>query len=298
MKFKFSTERKGEASVLSLTLIEAWFPILSIGLVASLGALSTYALATFLASLVFIGLLALNGRLGRLWQNRAQFDLWMTAFWITLLFSLVFLGLQTTTAGNMAVILFLQVLFAYLYFHVLGRQPLSLFHSLGALLMMIGAILVLFPEDFKLNIGDGLVLAAAMVAPIANRFQQRARLHVDSLTLLGFRNLVAFPVLLGLAWWLEGLPDWSSIQSVWLPLLIVGVLILGLSKWLWVEALHRISITKTSALAAMTPLFTLVLAYFWLDELPTWSQMLGVIPILIGGILITRPALPPAVPQE
>ena len=286
---RFSTERKGEASVVSLTLIEAWFPILSLGLVASLGALTSYALATGLAAAVFVVLLLVKGRFKRLWQLDAQFDLWMTAFWITLLFSLVFIGLSSTTAGNMAVILFLQVLFSYLYFNVFGRQPMGWLHTLGALLMTLGALLVLFPEDFKLNLGDAFVLAAAMVAPIANRYQQRARRLVDSLTLLGFRNMVAFPVLLALAWWWEGAPNWSSVQAVWLPLLVVGVVILGLSKWFWVEALHRISITKTSALAALTPLFTLILAYYWLGESPSLQQWLGVVPILLGGLLITRP---------
>lgn len=287
-----SQQRKGEASVLALTLIEGWFPILSLGLVATLGALTSYALATFLATITFLVLLFWQGKLHHLFDKAARFDLWMTAFWITLLFSLVFLGLQTTTAGNMAVILFLQVLFAYIYFNVLGKQPMGWMHSLGAMLMTVGALLVLFPEEFKLNIGDGLVLLAAMVAPIANRFQQRARARVDSLVLLGFRNLVALPVLLVLAWLFDGLPDWQAIHQAWWSLLIVGVLILGLSKWLWVEALHRISITKTSALAAMSPLFTLVLAYFWLNEVPTLQQMLGVLPIILGGILITRPGDP------
>jgi drug/metabolite transporter (DMT)-like permease len=284
-----SRQRQGEASVVLLTLIEAWFPILSLQLVADLGPLSSYALAALLAASVFVCLLGVQGRVHCLWQGKARFDLWMTAFWITLLFTLVFWGLQTTTAGNMAVILFLQVLFAYLYFHVLGRQPMSFGHSLGAFLMTLGAVFVLFPENFRLNSGDGLVLLAALIAPLANYHQQRARRHVDSITLLGFRNLVAFPVLFVLASIVEGLPSWEALAAHWLSLLLLGVGIFGFSKWLWVEALHRISITKTSALASLTPVFTLVFAYFWLNESPSLQQCLGVIPILLGGILITRP---------
>jgi drug/metabolite transporter (DMT)-like permease len=42
-------------------------------------------------------------------------------------------------------------------------------------------------------------------------------------------------------------------------------------------------------MAALMPLFTLVLAYLFLDELPSLRQMLGIMPILVGGWLITRP---------
>ena len=64
---------------------------------------------------------------------------------------------------------------------------------------------------------------------------------------------------------------------------------MGLSKIFWVEAIYRISITKASALAALIPVFTIIFAYFTLGETPTMTQLLGIIPVLGGGYLITRP---------
>lgn len=283
-----SSQRQGEASVLSLSFIDAWFPILALGLVGLLGALTTYALVTSLATTFFVLILLYQRRLSDLLNRDARRNLLMSALGITILFVLVFLGLQYTTAGNMAVILFLQVLFAYLYFNVLGREPMSLWHSFGASLMTVGALMVLFPEEFRLNMGDVLILAAAAIAPFANRYQQRARKQVDAVTLLAFRNLFALPFLWLLALSFEGVPILAMLQQAWLPLLLVGLLIMGFSKLLWIEAIHRISITKTSALAAFSPVFTLLLAYWVLNETPTLQQMLGVVPILLGGLLITR----------
>ena len=63
---------------------------------------------------------------------------------------------------------------------------------------------------------------------------------------------------------------------------------LGLAKIFWIEALHRISITKLSAMASMIPLFTLVFSYFILDEIPTPFQLFGAFLIVVGSVFITR----------
>jgi len=42
-------------------------------------------------------------------EREGKKDLLLTIFWITLIFTLVFIGLQYTTVANMAVIIFLQV---------------------------------------------------------------------------------------------------------------------------------------------------------------------------------------------
>lgn len=62
------------------------------------------------------------------------------------------------------------------------------------------------------------------------------------------------------------------------------------SKLMWIEALHRISITKLSAMFALVPMMTLIFAYFFLDEVPQFRQVLGIVPILLGGYLLTRPS--------
>ena len=62
-------------------------------------------------------------------KNRAAYkDLLMTSFLITTIFTLIFIGMRYTTAGNMAVIVFLQVLFSYLFFNVLGKEKMDRTH--------------------------------------------------------------------------------------------------------------------------------------------------------------------------
>jgi drug/metabolite transporter (DMT)-like permease len=284
-----SKEREGELMVLLLCVLESWFPILSIISITLVGALYSYAFIITIATAALLALLINRKESASLFHKAAQKDLLFTSFFITLLFLLVFLGLRYTTAGNMAVIIFLQLAFSYLYFNVFGSERLMPLHTKGALIMGFGAILMLLPEEFRINPGDLLILAAAAIAPVANLYQKRARTYVGSLTILTYRNIVALPLLYLVAWLFEPLPAFSSLLEALPYLVLIALLVYVAAKLLWVEALHRISITKMSAMLALMPLFTLMFAYMALGEIPTLRQLLGIIPILIGGYLITRP---------
>ena len=213
----------------------------------------------------------------------------LTSFWITVLFVLIFLGMRYTTAGNVSVIIFLQLFFSYLYFHVLGKEKIDFLHALGAFIMGVGAIIVLFPETLEFNKGDWLIFIAAAIAPIANLYSQRARRFCSSELILGFRTFFALPVISFFAWYFEPELSLENLKIALPYVLIIGLFIFGLSKIFWMEALHRISITKVSAMVALVPVLTLLFAYLYLDEVPELRKLMGIFPILVGGYLLTKP---------
>ena len=282
-------ERKGEIYMLLLSLLESWFPIFSLFSIALVGAMFSFALSVSIATVIFLSLVIYQKKIPELFSKAARKDLLLTTFFINLLFLLAFTGLQYTTAGNMAVIIFMQLFFAYLYFNVFGNHKLSAVHTIGAIVMAMGALLVLIPEDLALNKGDAIIFVSAAIAPFANLYQKRARSYVSAESILAFRNLVALPVLFLIAFLSEPTPTIENLTKAAPYILAIGFLVLGLSKVLYIEALHRISITKISAMLALIPLFTLIFAYFTLNEVPELRQVIGIIPILIGGYLITKP---------
>ena len=89
---------------------------------------------------------------------------------------------------------------------------------------------------------------------------------------------------------IEGVPSAAALAAALPYVTAVALLVYVLAKVLWIEALHRIGITKLSAMIALMPLFTLLFAYPVLHEVPSARQLLGIIPILIGAFAITRPA--------
>jgi len=282
-------EREGEFLMLGLAMIESWFPILSIVSMSYIGALHTYTYSLIIALVFFIVIMFKRDRFKELKNKEAYKDLLLTSFWITTLFLLVFIGMQYTTAGNMAVIIFLQLLFSYLYFNVIGKEKMDSLHLIGAFIMGVGALIILVPDDLSFNKGDLLILAGAAIAPFANFYQKRARTYCSSETILGFRTVVGLPFIAVMAWYFEPATTYEGLMSALPYLLIIGIAVYVISKIMWIEALHRISITKVSAMMGLVPVMTLLFAYFYLHEVPELRQLMGIIPVLIGGYMLTKP---------
>lgn len=284
-----TNEREGELLMVGLSILEAWFPILSIVAISYVGALHTYMYSLVIAFFFYMILMYRRKRFSELKNRAAYKNLLLTTFWITFIFTLIFIGMRYTTAGNMAVIIFLQVLFSFLYFNVLGKEKMDNMHLLGALIMTVGALIILIPSDFALNKGDWLILISAAAAPIVNLYQKRAREYCSSETILGFRTIVSFPFVALLAYILEPTVRYENFLLALPYIFLIATGVYVGAKLMWIEALNRLSITKLSAMLALLPLFTLVFAYFYLNEVPQLHQIMGIIPVLIGGYLITKP---------
>ncbi|MCP3852301.1 MAG: DMT family transporter [Gammaproteobacteria bacterium] len=281
-------ERSGELFMLAFAFSEGWFPILTIITLQFISPIFVYSFTLIFATLSFVSLLVIQNKTRELIYWPAYKDLLLVSLFMTATFACIYIGLVYTSAGNMAVLIFLQVFFSFVYFNILGKESFSKTHLIGAILMVSGALIILFPEQFIFNIGDLLILIAAAIAPIANFYQKRARKKVSSETILAFRSLAALPVLLLMAFLIEPLPSSSDLLSALPYIAASGVLLMGLSKIFWVESIHRISITKASAMAALIPVFTLLFAYLILNETPGYHQLTGIVPVLLGGYLITR----------
>lgn len=282
-------EREGEILMVGLAILESWFPIFSIVSMSYIGALHTYTYSLLIALVFFIMIMFKRDKFKELKNKEAYKDLLLTSFWITSLFALVFIGMRYTTAGNMAVIIFLQLLFSYLYFNVFGKEKMHTLHVWGAFIMGMGALIILIPDELTFNKGDLLILVAAAIAPLANLYQKRAREFCSSETILGFRTLVGLPFIALMAWAFEPAVRYDAFVSALPSLLFIGILIYVVSKIMWIEALHRTSITKLSAMLGLVPMMTLIFAYFYLNEVPELRQVLGIVPVLAGGYLITKP---------
>ena len=282
-------EREGELLMLGLTILESWFPILSIVAMSYVGALHTYMYSLIIALFFYVAIMYKRKRFVELKNKDAYKDLLLTTFWITSIFTLIFIGMRYTTAGNMAVIVFLQVLFSYLYFNVFGKEKMEKTHLIGAFIMGIGALIILFPENFAFNKGDWLILLSAAMAPIVNLYQKRARVYCSSETILGFRTVVGLPFVALLAYLLEPSVSYEDFMSALPYMFLIATGIYVVSKIMWIEALNRMSITKLSAMLALLPVMTLFFAYIYLGEIPEFRQMMGIVPVLLGGYLITKP---------
>jgi len=204
-----------------------------------------------------------------------------------LYYGIWYVGLSLTTPGNVSIITLSEVLTSFLFFNIFRKELFSRSYMLGAFLMLLGAGIVLFSNYDGTHRGDILIFVATLFPPIGNYFQQKARDIASSETILFLRNLFTIPVIVALAL-LLGMPIvLGDIYKMWPLLVLNGVLVFGISKVLWVEAIHRISVTKASALASLAPLLTMLFAWILLKQEPTIWQLASFVPFFLGVLLLT-----------
>src|SRR3989338_4914290 len=114
------------------------------------------------------------------WAEIRDSRLWvyalMIAFFIGVLYhGLYFIGLETTTPGNVAIIGLFEVFTSFVFFRVFRGERLSVEYALGAVLMIVGAAIVLGRDFTDIHVGDFLILAATFFTPMGNYYQQKAR---------------------------------------------------------------------------------------------------------------------------
>jgi len=286
---QLSQERKGEIMIFSGSLIWSLFPIITIFIYKEIAPIYTLVIGNLFACLFFFSLAAIRNKLAELKNKQGLKDISIATFFLSLLWLFVFSGMQYTTAGNTSIILLMEVFFSFLYFGIWHKEKFTFLHIFGVIMMASGAIFILFPGEIKFNIGDLMVLIGTTFPPLANHFQKKSRSLISTEVLLFFRYFISLPFLVFIAFLFgENAPSLFEIKKVFYLLVINGVAMFGLSKILWIESIHRISVTKAASLGTITPAFTLIFAYFLLNEIPTIWQLSGFLPIFTGAILITR----------
>lgn len=285
----FLTEsKKGELYVLSADLLWSLFPIVSIFSLETLSPLMAAALSTLLAVPFFAAVVTYKKGWHQFRQRSALLYILASALLIGVLFyGLVFVGFRLTTAGNSSIMLLMEVFFTMLILHLWGKEKLKRNDLFGGMLVVFGALIILFPGTLQVNRGDLIILLATAAAPVGNYFSQRARKLVSSEFILFIRSTICGLFLLCLALLLGPSAHGSEIVQALPFLLINGIFLLGLTKIFWTEAIHRISITKAQSLSAIAPAFTLFFAYIFLNETPTLWQIMGFIPIFLGVQLLS-----------
>jgi len=286
-----SEKQKGELSIVGKVLLSSLFPVMTVLTVSVVSPLYAAAIGTGLSAIFFA--IVLTAR--RTWSFPASRTDWMNVllatFFIGIVFySLVFIGYKYTSAGNGTVMSLMEVFFTFIIVNLLVKhERFVLTHALGAFLMAIGALFILLPKwSGTINIGDLLIMLAAISAPVGNIFAQRARKRTSAEMLMMIRSVMSAFALFILAAIFESPPNLSALASAWLPLLITGFLILGLSKILFLEAIHRLSLAKTISLSAINIPMALLCAWIVLGQSPTGEQIAATLPMIGGMFLLLR----------
>jgi drug/metabolite transporter (DMT)-like permease len=286
---KIDKEAQGDLIILSEAAIWGLFPVITILAYATLSPIYTATLSIGFATLFFAIVLSIQKKWHELLNKNAWLDIFMAALLNGVIFSsLVFIGIKQTSAGNASIVALMEVFFTFVIFRLWKKEYLSKKKCIGALLMIIGALIILFPKKTNPNIGDLIILGATAIPPLGNYYTQRARKLVSSTSIMFGRSILSIIFLLTLAHFLEIPPNKEDIIKSLNFLIINGIIIFGFSKLLWIEGIHRISISKAISLASIAPAFTMLYAFLFLKDNLSYRQIFSFFPILIGIFLLTN----------
>lgn len=282
-------ERQGEVYIGLEVLLWSLFPVITILSYSGVTPLISLGWSTLFAAIFFGIILTFKKKWHELHDKTALKDILLVSVFIGVgFYSFYYFGLTLTTAGNASIIALSEVLFTFIFFQLWKKETLPQSHIFGAILLVIGAFIVLFPNASSLNLGDILIVLAVSTAPFGNFFQRRARKRVSSYTIMFGRSALSTIFIFIFAYLLGERSSVLSVQQSLLFLVVNGVLLLGLSKILWLEGIHRISVTKAIALNSAGPLLTLVFAWMLLGEIPTMWQLAAFVPMFAGVLLLSK----------
>ena len=283
-----NSERKGELFLFAELILWSLFPVMTVLSYSTLSPLISLAFNTIASTLFFATVLTFKKKWSCIPSRSTMKDILLGTICIGVFFySFVFLGMKYTSVGNTAIFLQMEVLFTVLFFNVWKKEYLSLHHILGIIFMLIASLILLFPKDFSFNIGDICIIVGTMFAPVGNYYQKRAMQGTSPEYIMFIRSAISAPCILLLALLLgEQFTVFDIHNAFWL-IVINGCVLLGLSKVLWLEAIHRISVTKAISLASFSAFLTLLFSFLLLHEIPTITQIIAVFPMMLGIILMT-----------
>lgn len=197
-------------------------------------------------------------------------------------------GLKTVSAGAASFIITTNPVFVSLLAAIFLREKLAWQRWAGIGVSIVGVAVITF-GDAGGGKFTGYVFLVTAVLSIACYFVfQKLLLHKYSP--LAMTSYTSVAGTLPLLWFLPqsltaaAAAPWSAL----FVLLILGVFSSGLGFLLWTYALAKIRAGLVASFLFLQPVFVILLAWFWLGEIPAARAVAGGAIILIGLTLIVK----------
>ncbi len=280
-------EKKGVIFALTSAALWGIFPVMINRGLHNIPPLTFAAISTLLAAVGSFIYSALKCRLSELKKKEAYASLLMITLCIVIVpYILLFVGSSKTSGVNTSLLLLSEIIFTLMFTHFIGEKTTTE-KLIGAAGIFIGALLILYKGNFQLNVGDIMIILSTATYPVGNYYAKKALNQVSPSTILFVRFLLGGLFMLIFAMLAETRSNVSNIiYTYWPMLLFTGLILLGVGKIAWYEALGRLDISKAVSLGLTFPLFSLVILIGIFKEAVSHYQWIG-IAIMAAGIFFS-----------
>ena len=211
-------------------------------------------------------------------------------FIASVLYQIAFItGLSMTTAGNSAVLMATSPLWTVLISARMHREPVDRQLWIGMILSLAGVVMIIAGSGKKFAwgetdmLGDVICLGAAILWALNTNLQKPllGRYSPIQLTLIMMTigavglSLVALPAALKMSWTAVEWPRYGA--AVW-----SGSFSIAIANIIWSTGVQRLGPGRTGSFQNLIPVVALVIAYFFLEEVPLKIQLAGTVVTLLG----------------
>jgi drug/metabolite transporter (DMT)-like permease len=159
------------------------------------------------------------------------------------------------------------------------RDRLTRFESFGAMLALIGVLIITFQPGDYLRLGSLLVLLSAFMYALHTAIVKRYGEEMDFVDFFFFR-IFSTTVLLFIFNLSRRMLVWPD-ANIWLLLIVGGTVSLVISRILFYIVLRRMTMSIHSIVLALRWAFLLF------DTLPTLQQLIGGVGVIFGVLMVT-----------
>ncbi|GMR12104.1 MAG: EamA family transporter [Gemmatimonadota bacterium] len=205
-------------------------------------------------------------------------------------------GIELTLAGNAALMLATTPVWTLILATLLGLERHGALVWTGVFGALAGMVLVVLGGSQEVAIGSGgptgdlLMVGSASVWAVYTVGSQDLTRRYGALPVTTWTLGIGAVSLAIIGGPQVAQTDLTALStSAWLSLFYAGVLSIAVAYLLWYRGVEHIGSSRTSAFSNLVPLVALVVAWLWLGEQPTLTQ-LGGAAIIIGGVWLTRHA--------
>ena len=285
-----SQERIGELMIVGETITYSLFPVIIAHTTKIMPPILFAGASAIVASIsVFLYLFFTKQLKDLINKKTIKYSLLVTLFIMIIPSIFIFIGSSKTSGINTTILLQTEILSTLIVFGILSLEKITTKKILGAILVFIGASLIVFNGTFNINPGDIFIIIGASIYPIGNIFSKKTVKIASPSIILFIRSFVGGLILIAISLLFESHPNaFSSIKANLPIILLTGIVIYHISKIMWYEGIKRIDVTKAIPISVGGgPLLSLIFSIILLKEIPTIFQIIGFILILVGVFTVT-----------
>lgn len=264
--------------------------------------LSFNALRLIVASAIFLALIARRPPDGGSPGRHALFSLdradWRRLIVLGIIghfiYQLCFLaGVARTSVANGALIFGCTPVTVALLASAVGHERVPAARWAGVLLSLTGLYVLLghratwSPTSL---VGDALIFGGMLCWSVYSVASQPLLKRESPIVVTGLSMMIGSVLYVAFALPALARTEWSAISALsWTLMVSSAVFALAFAYVIWYTGVQRLGSSRTAIYSNLTPIFAMVIAWLWLGEPISSSQLLGATAIL-AGVFVTRRA--------